>query len=125
MTNIHPKLNAQKAIDMLKNTAVELQVLAHKSDHLQIIIGQIVNDSANATDSQVRDLQALDHLTQSLDCLAKFLTSLSQDTPSDWVYPDVQAAQCVTLASLAARLEGKPQQIVQNGNDADGDLDLF
>ncbi|PHR60751.1 MAG: hypothetical protein COA43_06345 [Robiginitomaculum sp.] len=124
MTSIHPEPNAKKATDLLKNTAAELQMLAHNSDHLQIIIGQIISGGANATDSQIRDLQALDHLTQSLDCLAKFMTNLSQETPSHWVYPDIQAAQCVTLASLASRLEGKIQS-VQNSNDMDGDLDLF
>lgn len=112
------------AQSVLQTSTEVLRELARKTDHIQDIIGQVISGGGCATDAHIRELQSLDHITQSIDAMADFLGALQQDTSEAWVYPHLNATKSVKLEALAARLAGMELPST-DADDDDGDLDLF
>lgn len=109
---------------VMANAAKELRTLTNSAHHIQGVVGKLIANSPSGADETIRDLQALDHITQSIEGLAQFLDALSGDTPSNWEYPDLAAADRVKLEDMARRLLNKPPNCSPPSDD-DGELDLF
>ncbi|PHR92859.1 MAG: hypothetical protein COA69_05910 [Robiginitomaculum sp.] len=122
MTSPSRTADAHRARAILQTTADELRDLARKTDHIQAIVSQMITEGVDVSDTHIYELQSLDHITQSIDGLADFLCALSTDTPKDWAYTDLKAADCVKLEALAARLAGK---VSPASNENNADVDLF
>ncbi len=111
---------------VLSATANELHDLAGRTAGMQILIGKVIANAELAAQSDLYELQQLDHITQSLEGLADFLTHLAISTPKNWHYPNLAAADVIKLEALAARLTGNACQINATlCEDSGGDLDLF
>ncbi len=109
---------------VMANAAKELRTLTDSAHHMQTVVSKLIATSSTGADETIRDLQALDHITQSIEGLAHFLDALSEDTPAGWEYPDLAAADRVKLEDMARRLlNAEPNCAAPD--DRDGDLDLF
>lgn len=126
--NNQPSSGAYTAHSTLQITAKVLRELARKTDHIQDIVGQVIRNASRsgeaASDAHIKELQSLDHITQSIDGLADFLGALAEDTPTEWKYADLNAVKSVKLEALAAQLSGAKAPVTES-DETDGDLDLF
>lgn len=109
---------------VMSNAATELRTLTESAHHIQNVVGKLISAAPSGAEETIKDLQSLDHITQSIEGLAQFLDALSGDTPSDWKYPDLAAADRVKLEDMARRLLNKPPHCTPTKDD-DGELDLF
>lgn len=116
---------AHSASCVLSSTANELQDLAKKTADIQTLVGTLLPQLPKGVGADLYKLQNIDYITQSLEGLADFLDHLASDTPKEWVYPHLAAADVVKLEALAARLSGDSDKISRTTPDDDGDLDLF
>jgi len=88
-----------------------LNVVGEELHHLAVAVERLhdivelpgVRDSLQCATS-LNVLQGIDHVTQHLDVLSNFLTTIAAAAPEDWTLNTTAACDVITIASLSERL---------------------
>ncbi len=92
--------------DLLSRLAEECTRITLQVDRLQDLAAGLVMEARRDRDpSVIREMQSLDHLTQTAAALAAVLNHLAQTDPEGQVVRDA-VSSVVTLGGLADRLTG-------------------
>jgi hypothetical protein len=109
--------------DVLATVSHEVRMLADSAAELQDLIGNLTVADHAAPSTSIYDLQALDHLSQSLEAIAEFLAAVSKLSASSWQVDVTEASRAVRLAELGRRLNGG--HAVAETAESTGDFDCF
>jgi hypothetical protein len=110
---------------VLARSASELADLADRTERLQDVMADLVQQCARLDHDATRDMQALDWIAQHLEGLAGFLDSLSKQAPSGWRIDPTPSLDALTLAELAHRLRGGSAAPMAVEVMPAGDMELF
>ena len=110
---------------VLARSASELADLADRTERLQDVMADLVQQCARLDHDATRDMQALDWIAQHLEGLAGFLDSLSKQAPPGWRIDPTPSLDALTLAELAHRLRGGPAAPIAVPAMPSGDMELF
>jgi hypothetical protein len=109
----------------LERTSEELRALAGMTIDIQWLVSRLLHTAAPADAASLRGLQTLDHVSQTISGIAKFLEALAGMAPADCGVDAASAARVVTLSGLAARLSFADAADQAMHFDSDGDFHLF
>lgn len=104
MSPANSSATALPLVDVLRQISIELTTIA---DMVNVIEESVLNGktSSAATDHcNMRDMQGIDLIGQSLKALAGFSESLSEIMPLEWHVDAGRAAHGLLLTDLARRL---------------------
>jgi hypothetical protein len=116
--------DAQYMRETMDRTVMELRSLQLRATELQHIIGKILAQGALSSDD-IEAIQALDHLTQSIEGIADFWQALNMDTPEHWQCNPVKAASHVKLNDLAKALSSDDIDPEAEQHYTEDDCELF
>ena len=109
--------------DVLARSAAELAELADRTERLQDVMADLVQQCAALGGDATQDMQALDWIAQHLEGLASFLGALAEQAPPGWRLDTTDALDALSLAELAHRLRGGPRPV--GPVMASGEMELF
>jgi hypothetical protein len=93
----------------LSRASRELLKFVQMISELEDAVGEAIAGAGSSSEVQIRELQKLDHVRQSIVGAADFLHALTENMPHDWRVDARKAARSVRLADLAGRLaDGEP-----------------
>lgn len=110
---------------VLARSAAELADLADRTERLQDVMADLVQQCAALDHDSTRDMQALDWIAQHLEGLASFLDALSKASPPGWRIDTAPGLDALNLAELAHRLRGGPTAQLPAPVMSSGDMELF
>lgn len=90
--------------DILCRVANELRKLQKGATGIDDAVSNLLQADTAFSREQVQNLQFLDLLCQSLDCLAHFLENMSDNMDPKWKYDPRTATATLLLYSIAAHL---------------------
>jgi hypothetical protein len=108
-------------VPILNAIATELGELGVTIEQLQTLLSPALYEIAT-NDDYVRNVQTLDLMSQRLNAISTFMTSLNDSVPANCFVNSSSALQEVKLAELAHKLMGEEADPNQQ---ASGELDLF
>lgn len=117
----------QEAISLrtvLSRVSAELAVGVDVSVDLQDGVSDLIGAGMAVNSQSAYHLQALDRLTQTLQCLHRFMASVSQEVTDEATVDARHAVSRVFLRDLADRLVPMTHGDEDNSRP-NGDLDLF
>lgn len=109
--------------DVLSRVGYELAQLARRLDHLQDVVGPLIEEAARRDSAVLVEMQSLDDVCQEIVGLSAFLAALPL-MPCRCLVDAVKAADAVTLGDLAARL-GFRDTTGPSTKAASGELEIF
>ena len=110
--------------EVLTRLSHEVRLLSDGANELQDLVGNLVVAGAFGGSPSIYELQCLDRLSQNLDAVSDFLTSISKHARIDWRIDVAAAAAGLKLAELGDRLKGihSPSE---TANVVSGDFEDF
>jgi hypothetical protein len=114
--------------EVLARSAAELADLADRTERLQDVMADLVQQCAALGGDATQDMQALDWIAQHLEGLASFLAALAEEAAPGWRIETSAALDALSLAELAHRLRGGPSAssaAAAAQRAAAGDMELF
>lgn len=115
-----PHVTVSEALALLSD---ELRLVSDGVSELQELIGSLVGAGAFSGSQSVYQLQALDHLTQSVEAAADFMSAIARQAKPEWKIDAVDAARNIKLAEMSERLSGITMADKSSANS--GDFDEF
>jgi len=114
--------------EVLGRVAVELAQLGEAMGRFQGALSPLLvgcDERIGFGDAaSLRDIQTIDHVSQTLDCLADFLARVAVQLPVNWRMDSESALQAVKLAALSSKL--RPHQEEPAGSlSIPGECELF
>lgn len=112
---------------VLARSAAELADLADRTERLQDVMADLVQQLAWLDQESTQDMQALDWIAQHLEGLSSFLSALSKEALPGWRIDPGPALDALSLAELAHRLRGPSGDPALTPTPAvsAGDMELF
>jgi hypothetical protein len=110
---------------VLARSATELADLADRTERLQDVMADLVQQFASLDHEATQDMQALDWIAQHLEGLGSFLNALAKQIPPGWRIDPTSSLDALTLAELAHRLRGGPATPLSAPVAVSGDMELF
>jgi len=112
--------------EVLARSAAELADLADRTERLQEVMADLIQQCAALGGDATQDMQALDWIAQHLEGLASFLGALSEEADPGWRIETSAALDALSLAELAHRLRGGPAAAAAAARMvSSGDMELF
>ena len=110
---------------VLDGTSQELRALAAMTSQVQYLVSQLALEIAPTDVQSLLGLQKLDHVTQTISGIAKFLEALAAAAPANWQLDAVSASRRVNVSDLASRLSfADPTHAISQHRPA-GDCHFF
>ena len=109
--------------DVLARSAAELADLADRTERLQDVMADLIQQCAALGGDATQDMQALDWIAQHLEGLASFLAALSEEAAPGWRIETSAALDALSLAELAHRLRGGARPVAPAM--VSGEMELF
>ena len=123
-----PATEREPLSEVLARSAAELADLADRTERLQDVMADLVQQCAALGGDATQDMQALDWIAQHLEGLASFLAALAEEAAPGWRIETSAALDALSLAELAHRLRGGPSATAAAAaaqRVAAGDMELF
>lgn len=115
----------ERLAGVLARTAAELADLADRTERLQDVMADLIQQCAALGGDATQDMQALDWIAQHLEGLSSFLGTLSNEAPPGWRMDTTSALDALSLAELAHRLRGGGATAAMAPVMSSGDMELF
>lgn len=110
---------------LLSQMGVELKRAAATLADIELAVGLVVTAAGRADARMLVELQAIDHLHQTLQALAEFASDIAADAPEDWQIDVDGVARSLKLDALAKRLALAPAGATTDRHVAMSDLEIF
>lgn len=110
--------------NVLARSAAELADLADRTERLQDVMADLIQQCAALGGDATQDMQALDWIAQHLEGLSSFLDALAVKAGPGWRLDTTDALDALSLAELAHRLRGGAAPSVTPLMSS-GDMELF
>ena len=110
--------------DFLSNLSAEMVLLAVRAQDLEDRVGDVIAEGMPGGDRLLVSLQGLDHLVQTVNELANFISALSLTVDQNITLPLDRHLQSIGLRALAEGLIGQPANRAKSPVDM-GEVDLF